>query len=436
MTTAAPSERFGPVADVRIAAPFGSERLRLGEPAAGGRPLTYREHVTTHGRIADFEPAQLRRLVEDSGLTGRGGAAFPVHRKLAAVAAGEAPRVVVANASEGEPASAKDKTLLRINPHLTLDGLQLAAHAVGAARAYLYVHDDGDLPALVRRALRERRLAGVDDVTVEVVSAPECFVAGEESAVASRLSGGPALPRSKPPRVFEAGVDGRPTVVQNAETLAHLAVLARIGVDAFRAVGPADQPGTMLFTVSGAVHSPAVVEAPVGVTVADLLAATGGPSAPVGAVLLGGYHGSWLKMPEGRDLPLTTSELRPLGLSVGAGVLVALPAAVCGVRETDRVLRYLAGQAAGQCGPCVFGLPRLASVFTALADRGGRRRARRLDQLGLALERRGGCAHPDGSVRFLRTAREVFASELAAHAEGRCSAVSHEAVLPTPGVTG
>ena len=434
MTTAAWPDEFEPLHETAPVDASNDGRLRLVDRRADGRPLSFREHLALHGPVADFAPAALLAAVEQSGLTGRGGAAFPVYRKMSAVAAGAGPRVVVANAAEGEPASAKDKTLLSVNPHLTLDGLQLAARAVGAQRAFFYAHDDGRVPDIVRRAVHERRMLGVDEVAVEVVTAPAAFVAGEESAVASRISGGPALPRSKPPRVFEAGVHGRPTLVQNAETLAHLAVIARIGPEEFRTVGPADQPGTMLFTISGAVHAPGVVEAPVGVTIGQLLDRAGGPSAPVGAVLLGGYHGCWVGMPEARELSLANAMLRPVGLSVGAGVLAVLPAAVCGVAETARIMRYLAGESAQQCGPCVFGLPRLAATFSALAAGGGRRRAGRLDELTETLERRGGCAHPDGSVRFLRSARKVFAAELAAHAEGRCSAISHGPLLPTPGV--
>ena len=407
--------------------------LRLHE--AGGVTLSHADHERLHGPLPAIGADALLAEFERAGLTGRGGAAFPVHRKMLAVRAGAGRRVVVANGAEGEPASNKDKTLLATNPHLCLDGLQLAARAVDADEAYLYLHGDLSMVEIVNQALRQRRLRGVDSVAVQVACAPPRFVSGEESAVASRISGGPALPRSKPPRVFEAGVHGRPTLVQNVETLAHVALVARHGADAFRAAGHPSQPGTMLFSVSGAVHVPGVVEAPTGITIADLLAAAGGPAHHVGAVLLGGYHGGWVAWPQARDLPLHNEALRPLGLAVGAGVVVVLPADVCGVVETARVLDYLAAQSAQQCGPCVFGMPRMAETFRDVArGAGGRRRSRRLADLGTALERRGGCSHPDGSLRFLRSAQSVFAEELKQHGHGRCSAVAHRRVLPTPGV--
>jgi NADH:ubiquinone oxidoreductase subunit F (NADH-binding) len=414
------------------AAPASSRRgwLRLD----AGERLDYADHVALHATMPQLGPDELLAELELAGLTGRGGAGFPVHRKMQAVRSGAGPRVVVANAAEGEPASAKDKTLLATNPHLTLDGLQLAAGAVAADEAYLYVHGEPGMLALVQHAVRERRVAGADAVPVQVVAAPARFVAGEESAVASRVSGGPALPRSKPPRVFESGVHGRPTLVQNAETLAHVALIARHGAAAFRAAGHPSQPGTMLFSLSGAVHRPGVLEAPTGITIGALLSAAGGPSHHVGAVLLGGYHGGWLAWPQAREMQLCNDALRPHGLSVGAGVVVVLPADVCGVVETSRVLDYLAAESAGQCGPCVFGMPRLADTYRELAGGArGRRRSRRLTELGTALERRGGCAHPDGSLRFLRSAQTVFAAELDQHARGRCSAVSTRRILPTPG---
>jgi NADH:ubiquinone oxidoreductase subunit F (NADH-binding) len=176
-----------------------------------------------------------------------------------------------------------------------------------------------------------------------------------------------------------------------------------------------------------------VLEAPVGTTIGELLSATDGPSQHVGAILLGGYHGGWVSWPEARELPLRNDVLRPLGLSVGAGVVVVLPASACGVAETARVLDYLAGESARQCGPCVFGMPRLAETFRELSSGARpRRRTRRLDELGAVLERRGGCAHPDGSLRFLRSAQQVFAAELHHHARGHCTAVSTRPVLPTP----
>ena len=180
-------------------------------------------------------PGMLIAAVEQAGLTGRGGAAFPVHRKLAVVARARGRKVIVANGAESEPASRKDAVLLRAAPNLVLDGLQLAAEAIGASEAYLYVH--AGLSPEIGRALAQRSAAGLDRVPVTVAEAPPRFLAGQESALVNRLSGGPAVPTFVPPRVSERGVGGAPTLVQNVETLAHLALIARYGPRWFRAHG-------------------------------------------------------------------------------------------------------------------------------------------------------------------------------------------------------
>lgn len=388
-------------------------------------------HLGRYGPLPTGHDAEsLAAVLQAAGLTGRGGAGFPTHRKLRAVAAARGRPVVVGNAAESEPASAKDRALLTRSPHLVLDGLHLVAQALGARGAYLYVHPGAVEPA--RRALAERAADRTDGVRVELVTAPQRFLAGQESALAARINGGPAKPVFTPPRVYERGVRGRPTLVQNVETLAHLALVARYGPAWFRAVGTPDEPGTMLATVTGAVAAPGAVELPIGSPVRAALAAAGGLTGRPAAVLVGGYHGAWL--PAGAlDVALTNAELAPYGATLGAGVIVALPVGVCGVVETARVLRYLADQSAGQCGPCLSGLPLIARAVEMLAQPRRHRDVRgHLDRWAALVERRGACHHPDGTVRFLRSSLTVFAAELAQHERGRCVAVDAAAVLPTP----
>lgn len=374
-------------------------------------------HLAEHGSLRLQSPAALLDEVEHSGLTGRGGAGFPTARKLRAVAAGRRP-VVVANGAEGEPASSKDAVLLEHSPHLVLDGLQAAARAVGARRAVAYV--EAGPAGAVRRALDERRRAHVDPVPVQVVEAPSTFVAGQESAVVRAIEGGPALPRSTPPPVFHRGVDGRPTLVQNVETLAHLALVARYGAAEFRRTGTPEEPGTTLVTLSGAVAHPGVLEVALGTPIADVLDAAGGPTVALRALLVGGFHGAWLTGEEARQLRLSRADLRPLGASPGAGVLVALGADACPLQASVRVVSYLAAQSARQCGPCLNGLPALADALSRLA-RGERTRGR-VEQLCGLVDRRGACAHPDGTARFVRSTFATFPDELAAHERGRCLA--------------
>ncbi|WP_433295923.1 NADH-ubiquinone oxidoreductase-F iron-sulfur binding region domain-containing protein [Actinoplanes sp. CA-030573] len=371
-------------------------------------------HLGRYGRLPSLDAGQIIGLARDSGLTGRGGAGFPVGRKLSAVAAARRSKTVIANGAEGEPASGKDRALLLRQPNLVLDGLQLAARATGAAHAHLYA-PAGVLPRL-RDLLAARRGAGLDALPVGLHAAPDAFVAGEETAVASSVAGHGAVPADKRIRLVDTG-----TLVQNVETLARLALIARLGAGWFRSAGTAEEPGTFLATVSGAVARPDVVEAGYGVPLGDLISAAGGATSPLQAVLVGGYHGGWV--PADPALPVSRRALEPLGASPGAGVIVALPADVCGLVETARIANYLAGQVAGQCGPCVNGLPRMAATLADLAV--GRPRAGlpgEVARLAALVTGRGACRHPDGTGRLVLTAMRAFGADVAAHLGGRCLA--------------
>ena len=400
-------------------------RLMPARPAPAG--LT--EHLTRFG-APPYRGAPRRLIgdVEAAGLTGRGGAAFPTHRKLAAMAAGRGPApVVIGNGAEGEPASSKDKSLLWYSPHLVLDGLQLTAEAVGSATVGLYIHRNPRLYERLQAAIAERAAAGLDAARVELIEAPHRFLAGEESALAGRISGGPALPRFKPPRASQRGVAGRRTLVQNVETLAHLALIARYGPGWFRSAGTPDEPGSMLATLHQADGRMGVVETALGTPIAELL------RLPAQAVLVGGYHGAWLPGARAELLPLTNAALRPLGAAVGAGVLAALPADRCGLAETARVVRYLALESAGQCGPCFNGLPRIAGALAELAGPRPRPQVQAdLQRWSGLVAGRGACHHPDGTVRLVRSALQVFAAEIGHHAHGYCTGTTSRPFLPLP----
>jgi NADH:ubiquinone oxidoreductase subunit F (NADH-binding) len=405
-------------------APRPAEQLL---PDDGG--WSYARHLERYGHL----PTRLRGTsllaeIEASGLTGRGGAGFPTARKLRAVAAGRRTAIVVANGTEGEPASRKDKTLIARNPHLVLDGVLVACAAVGAEEAIVAV-SRADERSRVRlwEAMRERRR---ETRAIRLAATPERFVVGEETALVHWLDGGSAKPTSTPPRPFERGIRGRPTLVQNVETLANLGLIARYGGDWFRSRGTDEEPGTVLATVDGGVGRPDVVEVPLGTPVAALLDGRGSPAREPQALLLGGYFGRWLDA-DAVDRPFSAAGLGPLG----ARVLAVLPKQACGVVETARVVRYLAGESAGQCGPCVFGLDALAGAAEALASCAPHAATAyaRLEQLGEQIAGRGACAHPDGAGRLLASALEVFADEIEAHRRGRCTATDHEPVLPVPG---
>ncbi|MEA2208781.1 MAG: hypothetical protein QOF54_1258 [Solirubrobacteraceae bacterium] len=406
---------------------------------ADGAPLTLDEHLATHGEIA-LERKRRRReapplieRVERAGLRGRGGAGFPTATKLLAVAAARGRPVVVVNATEGEPASLKDMTLCQLAPHLMLDGAQLAAQSLGADEAIVAVCESEPASAqAIEAAIEERQ--GLGGARLRLSRTPPGYIAGQESALVNHLSGGPSLPTFTPPLPFESGVSRRPTFVSNAETYAHIALIARHGSSWFRALGTASQPGSALVTLSGPVANPAVYEIEHGASLSELIDAAGGTTAPVRAALLGGYAGAWIDGEYLRGVALSDEHLAAHGATLGAGVVALLSADACPVAETTRVARWLAQESSGQCGPCVNGLDALATTIAEVAEGvAGGDAARRVERLTQLVNRRGACGHPDGAVRFVHSALATFAAEFADHARhGRCEACARPAELPVP----
>jgi len=381
-------------------------------------------------------PGRLIDVVDSSGLTGRGGAGFPTGRKMRSVASGPGSAVVVANGAEGEPASCKDRLLLTRLPHLVLDGITLAAHAVGAREAYLCVHgQETDLLDALGDAVAQRHAASLDPVPIRVTGIPGSYVASEQSAIVQYLNDGPAKPTFAPPRPHQRGVHGRPTLVNNVETLAHLALIARFGDRWFRGIGPPSAPGSTLVTVSGAVSRPGVYEIEMGTPAGQVVTLAGGPAEQPAALLVGGYFGAWLPAEAAWPVPMCHAALKAAGGAMGAGIVIVLPVSSCGLAETARVVRYLAGENAGQCGPCMFGLPALADAMADLAYHGGRRRAlERITLLAGLVAGRGACRHPDGAVQLVRSALRAFEADALRHDHrGPCPGVARAPLLPVPG---
>jgi NADH:ubiquinone oxidoreductase subunit F (NADH-binding) len=421
-----------------------TELPRLLPPARDGEQVQdLHTHVARYGRLPYRErQGTLIHDIEAAGLTGRGGAAFPVHHKLAAVYEAadrrRRPPVVIANGAESEPASDKDAMLLWLAPHLVLDGLQLVAEAVGADTAILYTHADrgNDVGRRLRDAVAEREAATLDRVPVQLAEAPPRFLSGQETALINHLTGGPSVPTFIPPRVTERGYHGNPTLVQNVETLAHLALIARRGPRWFRAVGTRDEPGSMLATIRRADGTPRITEVPLGMPLKELT----GEVRPDQGVLLGGYHGTWISGQQAAALTLDNASLETAGARVGAGIVITLPADRCGLIETANAVRYLALESAGQCGPCLNGLPRIAAALAELASGRARPQTRAdLERWCGLVTGRGACHHPDGTARFVRSALVTFATEADRHAKGRCTATNtgtnYQPFLPIPKAT-
>jgi NADH:ubiquinone oxidoreductase subunit F (NADH-binding) len=412
--------------------------------------MTLEEHLAVHGappsargrgRRQDRERAELLIAeIERSGLLGRGGAAFPTAAKMRAVAASRGRATVVVNAAEGEPASLKDRTLLEALPHLVLDGGMLAAQAVGADELVICLcESSGELTASVFAAIEERaRAEGYASLErtarVEVASVPGHYVAGQETALINYAGGGPAKPLFTPPMPFEHGLRRRPTLVNNAETLAHVALIARHGAPWFRQLGTPTQPGSALVTLSGPVARPGVYEIEHGASLASLIEAGGGTTAALRGALIGGYSGAWIGVEMLRGVALSNEHLAPHGAALGAGVVLLLSEEACPVAETARLARWMSSQSAGQCGPCVHGLDAMAKAVEDIAGGGtGARPAQRVERLASLVMGRGACRHPDGTVNVLLSALEAFRAEFADHARhGPCELCGRDGELPLP----
>jgi NADH:ubiquinone oxidoreductase subunit F (NADH-binding) len=398
-------------------------------------------HVERHGPLPVAKTTSaawadgLLTEIERSGLTGRGGAGFPSSTKLRLVRSSASRRMLVVNAMEGEPASAKDRFLLGAAPHLVFDGAELVARALEAEKIVVCVPDDRpQLGRLLAGALEQRTRAGIAATPVELMGLAGRYIAGEESALTAGVLGRPGLPQYRPDKSTPLKVGRRAAVVHNVETLAQVALIARHGADWFREVGTPEAPGTCLVTVSGAVERPGVVEVAIGTPVEEIVGRAR-PMRLIQAVLVGGYGGSWLSH---QDLatPYGPSALRSVGGSMGAGVLVALPVESCGIRETERIARFMAAESAGQCGPCLFGLPAIADDLRALADgETGNGGFERLLDHCRAVDGRGACRHPDGVVRLVRSALKVFGADVASHLDGSpCAGSARPSVLVLPPV--
>ena len=400
-----------------------AQRLLAGPPP-GDAPEGIDAHLARLGALPrDDARRDLIETLETSGLLGRGGAGFPVGRKWRAMAERSRGRaVVVANGAEGEPVSFKDRILMANRPHLVVDGAILAAEAVGAEEIVFYIGEEHRAAlAAMSQAIDARRHE--IHFPARVVTAPISYVAGEATAAVNYINTGDARPTTTPPRISERGVGGRPTLVQNVESLAYAALIARFGDGWYRSAGRFESRGTALITVTGALQEQGVREIELGTTIGEIAAASGVMAAQTRAVVLGGYFGTWAPAGEVWGLPLDPALMRSRGLTFGCGIVGLLPADVCGVSATAWIMTFMAKESAGQCGPCLYGLRALADATTRVANgQAGADEFGDIERWTSQTAGRGACHHPDGAVQLMASALNVFGDEFSHHARtGRCS---------------
>ncbi|HTX98237.1 MAG TPA: NADH-ubiquinone oxidoreductase-F iron-sulfur binding region domain-containing protein [Mycobacterium sp.] len=399
---------------IRVAASPGFTPRLLSDQA--------REDIDVYRTRGGYQPLSgaddLLGEVESSGLLGRGGAGFPLAVKVRAVRDNGrlfGGTVVVANGEEGEPASIKDRWLLRHRPHLVLDGLRLAAAMVAADRAYVYV-SDADAACSVQTALTEQPFG---DITIELWHVDPGYIVGEETAVTRFINGGPAKPTDKPPRPFQKGVGGLPTLVSNVETLANLPYLQQHGAVAFRSLGTSLSPGTFLATLTGAGRAPGLYEIPHGMPFTELLSLHGVSPEQVRGALLGGYFAGLLNRAV-LDVTLDHETLRGLGSGLGCGAISVITDE-CPVAVAASVLAYFDRENAGQCGSCFNGTAAMAAVAGAMRD--GVATAEDLSRLrrwSVMLRGRGACATLDAATNAAGSLLDQFPTEVARHLDNIC----------------
>jgi NADH:ubiquinone oxidoreductase subunit F (NADH-binding) len=398
----------------------------------GSAAASLREHTALFPGAMLNDAAQ---QLESSGLLGRGGAGFETYRKVALIRSQRGShKVVVVNAMEGEPAAHKDSHLLQSNPHLVLDGAEALAAMIHADRIVVCVARD-NIPTInaVQQAIHERQRRSLRAPDLSLVTPPGRYVAGEESALIHWLNDNESLPQFRPEKPHVLKLRRHAVLLDNAETCAHVGLISRYGAQWFRGLGPANHPGSTLVSVSGAVQRAKVLEVANGTPVREILAAAGADPSPQG-IVVGGYGGVFLG-PEILELPYAHESFRPYGANVGAGILAPISYGTCGLRETYRVAAWMAHESARQCGPCAFGLPAMAEdlrhIVHATADA-----ALALDRLHARtreIEGRGACRHPDGVVRFIRSALTTFATDVQYHlTNGACAGVRAKGQLIVP----
>ncbi|WP_018156467.1 NAD(P)H-dependent oxidoreductase subunit E [Demetria terragena] len=364
----------------------GQDGLLLLQRVGAVDPESLTDFVAAEGysglrRALELQPAKVVEEVKAAKLLGRGGAAFPAAVKWESTAAQEAtPRYLVCNADESEPGTFKDRAILEGDPFSLIEAMVIAGYAIGAERGYIYLR--GEYPRslrLLRNAIEQSRAHGYlgEDILgsgysfeIEIRRGAGAYICGEETAIFNSIEGYRGEPRSKPPFPFEAGLFGKPTVVNNVETLVNVPLIMRIGSTAYAELGTGDSTGPKLFCVSGNVARPGVYEVPFGVTLGEVLELAGGVSQgnSLQAVLLGGAAGGFVR-PDELDIPLTFEGTRSRSTTLGSGVVLAFDDTVDLPSILVRIARFFRDESCGQCVPCRVGTVRQEEALVRISTR-------------------------------------------------------------------
>jgi NADH-quinone oxidoreductase subunit F len=350
----------------------GSLRLLTANCGNGTTSLAAYGEYAALAKAKRMKPEEVVSEIKASGLVGRGGAAFPTGIKWEGAA--KAPgteKYVICNADESEPGTFKDRILLIDDPHRTIEGMCIAAHAIGATRGYLYIRAEYPyIFPVLKTALNEARAAGYldKDFDIELRVGAGAYICGEETALFESIEGKRGFPRVKPPFPTTHGLFGKPTVINNVETLCNVPLILSHGAQEYRKIGTEKSPGPKLFCASGDVVRPGLYEVPFGVTLRELLEMAGGVAGgrQLQSVLFGGAAGAFATS-EHLDVRMTFEDLRSAGLPLGSGVVMVFDE----TRDMRDILKrlghFFAHESCGKCYPCQMGTQRQMEILDRIA---------------------------------------------------------------------
>ncbi len=367
------------------------------------------------------------KILEAAGLAGRGGAGFPAHIKWKAVRdAKGAPKYLVVNADEGEPATFKDRVILEHDPHLLLEGMAIAASVIGATTAFIYLrYEYPEALAVLTNAIKEATTAGLlGDLKIYLRRGAGAYICGEETSLLNSLEGKRPFPRDKPPLPVHSGLFGKPTLISNVETLAVVPRILELGAEKWKALGRGGKPGTKLYSLSGDIQKPGNYEAPFGITVRELIHDYGGgprPGRTVQAFTMGGLSGGMLPAAE-QDLALDFDAPKLKGTMLGSGGLVVIDDSRCPVDLVRGAMQFFRDESCGKCFPCRVGSQRIVERLDLLATQGlDDTRFKELPEIAELMTKMSACglgvAAPSALVHLLKW----FPEEVAAHRKGGCA---------------
>ncbi len=411
-------------------------------------PLSYKAYLQKGGyaglnkAIETLGPSGVLEAVKSSGLRGRGGAGFPTWKKWDfVVQQKETERYLCCNAAEDEPGTFKDRFLLRTNPHQLIEGVILAAYAIGASEAYIYINGRYEQEIqFMEEALQESKAQGHWGkmpsspglgVSLKICPSPGTYVAGEETALLEVIEGKVAKPRQKPP-YYPAmhGLFGKPTVVNNAESISNIPGIVREGTERFRSIGTNSSPGTMIFTLTGDVNRPGLYELPLGTPLRTLIEDCGG-GIKDGAVLKAFFPGgpSTSILPANQvDVPLDFDTLKEAGSGLGTGAVIVMAEEACMIRAAIEYTRFFARESCGQCPPCELGTVHLAEILEKIeSGSGSEKEIDQVMQVCTMIKGRGQCFLLTGAAIAVESIFHHFREEFEQHVNiGRCPfAIQH-----------